>query len=1688
MKFVFDVITRLALRFRYVTIAMVILLMALGVVSWTQLNQELLPPIEFPQTIVLAQTSGLNSDQVLNIVTHRLEDEIIKIDDIINLESQTTGSFGAFITAYNDFGLDQVALQEDIQAAIDRVWFPLRRIEADNASAMLAELTPDVIIFLAQEDSNFLFQLSPDVWSSLSDETVEQALAFLARQTDAQSTTTNALERLVEKEVVPQLDTIADVARIEVSGGETLSVPEEEAQSTPQAVTADSLLLRLSPDVWSVVAGRVDGISELNQDAVDTLAAIEIDIPVMPPALPDSWVMDAEGNMTHFNTAADLLEIQTLTTTTAGALGDFYTTGNIVGALGQTDDLTPETVERMLEIDPTLIQYFEAEQLTALSKDVLEVVLNSEISIDPFTRDALAAQNMAETITGEATTHPPVDLPAQWRIQPPELVTFSFSDLPLATFFVSSTGEIEISGEAVEETTDTTTEEATTPDETVETAQETDGDTEAPALPDAIAQLGGMLGVEMDTADDLVGGIEVPSPFNTVLGIDNLTAAALLNFVVEPPEQVAAMGSAMGDPGDLVGELSPEVITYLAENDETFLPSLLPGVYELFNEDVLALQIVIDAQESLVVDASPVLPEAWSILASQPQFQNTPLVTAHDLLAFGSAADVLNTINSGVGSFAGYEVRLFESLTPEIIRYFADEEANFYETLDRGVVVKLSPETIAAISEDEAFADVYDADAVEEIIAEAESIVAENAIASNGGNGSENTIPEGPALNPEWLQIASFYNMELDSADDLVLSDDAPYPDAGALINSLYQSGQGANFAPVLLAGLPEDAVIFILENDPAAFNSLTARALRDVPENLLALLPDVLQQRALESDTVFVPSAQLTRTNGNDSLFVTIYKTAESNTVTTFSDVETLMETLDEANENIQIGIVFEQSSFVEQSVEGVAREGSLGAVFAIIIILIFLSGGTWKLRGRRLSGVIGAILSLVLLGLMVASNLDAANNDWGKAFAQSDTVLRVLFIFGFVSSVLVLVYPGNVPDPAWRATLVIAVSIPLSIMIALAGMYWFSPAMNSVIAPLAENGGFFEFISRLFPEQLTLNIMTLSGLTVAVGRVVDDSIVVLENIFRQLQSSENTKEAKMEAIRHGTRDVSAAIFTATLIAVVVFLPLGLTGGLIGAFFLPFGLAVTYALIGSFIVAVTVVPVLAFMFLSIEDMPEEGDIWVANYYLPVLRWSLSSKMSKGVVLALAVLSFFFAGYLFSQRPFAFLPSFGEPQIQVNVNLPAGTSIITTDALVRELEAYLTDPANIDQEKVTTLQVTVGGAGTSFETLLTGNNVEENRANIIIGMSVSQDELASYEQQIDLEAKRIFNSCPESGIEGPEQFDVVEIDGKQDIVCADGSEIISNVETSGASIADGGFGGFALVVSGPVNAEIDQAIIGAINSVDGINKAESNYIAANATASDDDTPPTYIRVNQVTAYSYTAELDTENTIGVTQLALQEIRNIPEVEALLCEGENPDLTSCIKVSEGFQSEIQTQGFQSLGMAMVLAIAIVVIILMFTMQSVVYWLAIIFSILVAPVGAAVALASADRVLGISALIGLLMLIGLVIANAVVLIDRVRSNVNERGMKLDDALIEAGGRRLRPILMTSMATIIALIPLAVGLSQGAIIAAELGTVVIGGSISSTLLTLIVVPVMYSILSPVHRALTPGNYMGKKKDEAGE
>jgi HAE1 family hydrophobic/amphiphilic exporter-1 len=821
---------------------------------------------------------------------------------------------------------------------------------------------------------------------------------------------------------------------------------------------------------------------------------------------------------------------------------------------------------------------------------------------------------------------------------------------------------------------------------------------------------------------------------------------------------------------------------------------------------------------------------------------------------------------------------------------------------------------------------------------------------------------------------------------------------------------------------MSSEAIKYMIKRDPEFLNKLRSEALPLFSPEVLATLPPDVQERAKSGGEVFKPTAAVTRTNGNPSLLVTVFKKHGANTVEAYHRVEDTLTKIDEADETIATTVSFEQASFIEESISGVAREGGLGGIFAIVVILIFLSSGIWSRSPRRLVGT--AIFAICLIGivLVIISGLSSAGNDIGLAFAQADIILRLLLILGAITGILILVWPGNLPYPAWRSTLVVSVSIPLSILMAMALMNWLSPAVNKLLAPAAENSAFLAFILKLFPPSITINIMTLSGLTVAIGRVVDDSIVVLENIFRHIQEGDDKKQA----IIAGTREVSVAIFSATVITVVVFLPLGLTSSIISEFFLPFGLAVTYALLSSFVVAITVVPLLAYLFVGKSEASEEQhEGQLEQAYTPILRWALENTRTKSVVIAIAIASLVLAGYLFSQRPTTFIPGLGEPQIGVRVNLPSGTKITDTNAKVKELENFVF--TNNKDNELGTLQTTIGSSGASFEALLGfGGGISENIASITIGVK-SQPKLDSWTQRIRTEAEKLFGT--------------------------------QNVVVSAATLSDQGFGGFELVLYGPEDdlASVNQTVLDTLNSIPGITNATSDLEQVGGNS--ENAPRTYIRINGESAISFNAELETDDTLGVTQQAIEKIKQLP------------DLPTTVSVSQGFTSELQTQGFQSIFIAMLIAIGLVIVLLMVTFRSFVHWFDIAFSILVAPVGAAVLLTVTDRVLGISALIGMLMLIGIVVTNAVVLIDRVQQNRYERGMSIRNALVEAGGRRLRPILMTALATIFALTPLAFGLSKGAIIASELGTVVIGGLLSSTLLTLIVVPVMYSLLAPLHK-----------------
>lgn len=1667
MRSFFAFLTRVSLQFRWVTLALSLVIAVFGVVGLTQLQLELIPAIEFPQTVILTQVSGMSSDEVLEVLTKRIETQLETIPEIVNVESTTTGAFGSVVIARNDFGLNQDRLREQMRAAFDQMWLPLRRFEAPDGqdttafvSATLGTLTPEVMLWLEERDPNFLFQLTPQVWETLPDDTVRAALAYLAAQTEQTAASDNALRRLVDQEILPQLEAIDAVASVNISGGQQL--PGEngaavESQATPTTEEARSLLYQLSPEVWAVVAPKV-GLTTLDAQAVETLTQQEqISVPTQAnaPALPEAWLQDG------FTDARDLLEMRGATTTLAAVFNNFARDGVIVGPLGQTDDLTPEIVTQMLAIAPSMVNYFEAEHLAAMSDDVFAVLPQEFIDgLDGFARDELAASALAAAITGQDIAPTPVNLPNAWRIGQPQLVTFSFDDLPLATYSVfaaegvASAPQSETASDAPAETT---AEQAVTEQPAAEQPAATQPVTDAPkgpALPQLLGVFGGVFGAELDSADDLLN-ITLPAELSALAPSGSLKAADFLNFMLllEDPAALQSMGGGEGGAGfdlaqfdiqtllpaltecginplaltagtanlaqGIIGCLSADVIAYLAEYDPTFAASLQDGVYPYFTDEVLALDTI-----------APPLPDVWDTLAARPQFGVQPLSTAGDVLALGQgqASQVLNAINASVPTqFAGYEVRLFDSLAPVHLRYWAIQEADFYANLDSAVLLKMSQDTLASLPQ--TVTDGFTSETAAQVaaIADGTQETAAQALASLYTSNVPPADPAAPALAGIWPFVGERSQIELDSADDFFRFTEAGSIESpAALINGTLTSGQARQFASDLVQGLTPQVIEYMLAKDPTVFDTLDSQVLQDfvafAPENL-ALLPQALQDRAQEGGQPFQPTAAITRTTGASSLLITLYKQGGTNTVAAFHEADEVIKAIDEANPNIETSVVFEQASFIEESISGVAREGGLGGVFAIVMILIFLSSGVWGLRPRRIAGAVLVGVSLVTLFLLTSAQLDAAGGDWNVAFGLVNIVFSVPMLLALIAGLFFILWPGRVPYPAWRSTLVTAVSIPLSVLMALALMRWLPGSVHNVLVPASDNA-LVAFFMRLFPESITLNIMTLSGLTVAIGRVVDDSIVVLENIFRELQKVDNTKAQKRQAIITGTRDVSIAIFAATVITVVVFLPLGLTGGLIGEFFLPFGLAVTYSLLASFIVAITVVPVMVYLFVRADEVHEEDNGPMERAYVPLLRWALSGTASKLIVLFVAFASLVFGLWLFGSRPAAFLPDFGEPQISVSVNMPAGTTILETNEKVAELEAYIAE--TFPEEEIKAVQVIVGSSGISFENLLLGGGgVTENAAQVTIGVE-SLGNLDPYAQQIRTAAEGIFGA--------------------------------ENATVSAASISAQGFGSFALVLSGPQEdlAAIDAKVIETLNGVTGLANVSSSLsdLAAQGAGS----VVTYLRVDGQTANRYTGELETEDSLNVIGQAKEAVLALP------------DLPASISVSEGFETEVQTEGFQSLFVAMGIAIVIVVLILIITFGSLAHWLDIMLSVVVAPVGAAIALTLTDRVLGISALIGLLMLIGIVVTNAVVLIDRVMANRRERHMGVNEALIEAGGRRLRPIVMTAFATIFALLPLAVGLSEGAIIAAELGTVVIGGLFSSTLLTLIVVPVAYSLLDPLH------------------
>ncbi|MDT6982201.1 efflux RND transporter permease subunit [Streptomyces lusitanus] len=686
---------------------------------------------------------------------------------------------------------------------------------------------------------------------------------------------------------------------------------------------------------------------------------------------------------------------------------------------------------------------------------------------------------------------------------------------------------------------------------------------------------------------------------------------------------------------------------------------------------------------------------------------------------------------------------------------------------------------------------------------------------------------------------------------------------------------------------------------------------------------------------------------------------------------------------------------------------------------------------------------------------------SDQGPAVSKAIDGLTTEGALGLLFAVLViLVFLASV-----RSTLVTAVSIPLSVVLALI---------------------------VLWTRDLSLNMLTLGALTIAIGRVVDDSIVVLENIKRHLGYGEERHSAIMNAVR----EVAGAVTSSTLTTVAVFLPIGLVGGMVGELFGSFSLTVTAALLASLLVSLTVVPVLSYWFLrppkgTPEDAEEarraaeekEAKSRLQRVYVPVLRFATRRRLTSVAIAVVVLIATFAMAPLLKTNFF----DAGEQQVlTVRQELKPGASLAATDAQAKKVEQLLSDT-----EGVKDYQVTVGSSG--FMAAF-GGGTDTNQATYQIML---EDSASSDDVRDDIEKGL-------AGLDGIGTTTVASGDGfgSQDlsvVVKAADAQVLSKaaeqVREAVASLDDVTDVTSDLAQSVPrISVEPNEKAAAAGFDAQTLGMAVAQSVkgtpAAKAVLDDTerdvvirsarpattveqlrnlrlgpvklgdvatvrvvDGPVSMTRIDGQRAATVTARPVGDNT-GAVGTALQTKIN----ELTLPAGATAEI--------GGVTEDQDEAFVNLGLAMLAAIAIVFMLLVGTFRSLAQPLILLVSVPFAATGAIGLLLVTGTPMGVPAMIGMLMLIGIVVTNAIVLIDLI-NQYRKQGYGVVDAVLEGGRHRLRPILMTALATIFALLPMALGVTgEGGFIAQPLAVVVIGGLITSTLLTLLLVPTLYAML----------------------
>jgi HAE1 family hydrophobic/amphiphilic exporter-1 len=755
---------------------------------------------------------------------------------------------------------------------------------------------------------------------------------------------------------------------------------------------------------------------------------------------------------------------------------------------------------------------------------------------------------------------------------------------------------------------------------------------------------------------------------------------------------------------------------------------------------------------------------------------------------------------------------------------------------------------------------------------------------------------------------------------------------------------------------------------------------------------------------------------NGTPSISIVIQKQTSANTVKVAQAIKKELEQIkQELPGQIDVKYIWDQSTFIERSINNMVRNAVSGAILAVLILFLFLR---------------------------------------------------------------------NV-----RSTLVIGTAIPISIITAFILMYF---------------------------SDLTLNLMTMGGLALGVGMLVDNSIVVLENIYRYREEGFSRAESALK----GTEEVGTAVIASTLTTCAVFLPIVFTEGIASQIFRELALTVSLSLVASLIVALSFIPMLSSKILRVKR--ENGqkkkrfagvlDRWESIFgkteerYLKLLAWSLGHRKR---VLAFALGGFILSIALVPLIGMEFIPGMDQGQFSVSIKMPYGTPLSETAAMTDRVVEIIQKHPEVD-----TVFSTAGGSNMFF-----------------FGDSGAEESSLDVRMKSLKERKRSTQ-------------DIVE-DVRKSLAQIPGAEFTVTEQQMGI----GSFGGSPVSISirgsdFAVLEELANQMEKVVASVDGTREVSSSFsegrpelqlhikrdkaavyglgvssIASSVQAAVKGQTATIYReggkeVNVVVRLQERDRKDIDNLrrliiqspMGM-QVQLSEVADIVKdkgpisisrenqerVVTVNADIAGRDLGSIMKeiqekakainlpqgylIEYGGQNKEMVDAFGNLALALVLAILLVYMILASQFESLIHPFTIMFSVPLSFIGVALGLLVTHRTLSVPSFIGIIMLAGIVVNNAIVLVDYINT-LRGRGMELKEAILKAGPTRLRPIMMTMLTTVLGLVPLALGIGEGAETAAGMATVVIGGLLFSTLLTLIVIPVLYTVFDGIGGRIKNGKF----------